>query len=219
MIDISAWMDNFLQTLTKTFGPRVWFAGLQGSYGRGEASDTSDIDAVVILDRLSSKDIRTYDAMLDRLPHRDLVCGFLAGKEDLLNWEPADLFQFYHDTTPYLGSLDGLLPLLDEASVNRAIKIGAGNLYHGCVHNMLHGKSEEVLRELYKTAGFVVQAVCFRETGHYIPSQTRLAQITDPEERKILETALGLKQGRTVEFDTMSEVLFAWAQKQIENAR
>lgn len=219
MIDISAWMDNFLQTLTKTFGPRVWFAGLQGSYGRGEATDTSDIDAVVILDRLSSKDIRTYDAMLDLLPHRDLVCGFLAGKEDLLNWEPADLFQFYHDTTPYLGSLDGLLPLLDEASVNRAIKIGAGNLYHGCVHNMLHGKSEEVLRELYKTAGFVVQAVCFRETGHYIPSQTRLAQIADPEERKILETALGLKQGRIVEFDAMSEVLFAWAQKQIENAR
>lgn len=219
MIDISAWMDNFLQTLTKTFGPRVWFAGLQGSYGRGEASDTSDIDAVVILDRLSSKDIRTYDAMLDRLPHRDLVCGFLAGKEDLLNWEPADLFQFYHDTTPYLGSLDGLLPLLDEASVNRAIKIGAGNLYHGCVHNMLHGKSEEVLRELYKTAGFVVQAVCFRETGHYIPSQTRLAQIAAPEERKILETALGLKQGSTVEFDAMAEVLFAWAQKQLENAR
>ena len=215
MIDISAWMDNFLQTLTKTFGPRVWFAGLQGSYGRGEASDTSDIDAVVILDRLSSKDIRTYDAMLDRLPHRDLVCGFLAGKEDLLNWEPADLFQFYHDTTPYLGSLDGLLPLLDAGAVNRAIKIGACNLYHSCAHNMLHERSEEILRDLYKAAAFTAQAVYFRETGTYIPSHTRLAEIAAPQERRILETALALKRGGKVDFEEMSGALFAWVQKRI----
>lgn len=35
MIDITAWMKSFLQTLDETFGSRVWFVGLQGSYGRG----------------------------------------------------------------------------------------------------------------------------------------------------------------------------------------
>ena len=35
MIDITMWMQNFLQILNKTFGDRVWFVGLQGSYGRG----------------------------------------------------------------------------------------------------------------------------------------------------------------------------------------
>ena len=54
MIDISVWTKNFLQTLNETFGNRVWFVGLQGSYGRGEAHDASDIDIVVILDRLSA---------------------------------------------------------------------------------------------------------------------------------------------------------------------
>ena len=43
MIDITAWMQNFSQTLNETFGNRVWFVGLQGSYGRGEAIETSDI--------------------------------------------------------------------------------------------------------------------------------------------------------------------------------
>ena len=38
MIDISTWMDKFLQTLTQNFGNRIWFVGLQGSYGRGEAT-------------------------------------------------------------------------------------------------------------------------------------------------------------------------------------
>lgn len=37
MIDITAWKSLFLQRLEETFGERVWFVGLQGSYCRGEA--------------------------------------------------------------------------------------------------------------------------------------------------------------------------------------
>ena len=65
MIEITAWMKEFLQTLNETFANRVWFVGLQGSYGRGEATETSDIDIVVILDQLSVTDIQKYNAMLD----------------------------------------------------------------------------------------------------------------------------------------------------------
>ena len=57
IIDITAWMDGFLKALNDTFGNRVWFVGLQGSYGRGETTETSDIDVVVILDELSALDI------------------------------------------------------------------------------------------------------------------------------------------------------------------
>ena len=35
VIDISVWMQDFLQTLNATFANRVLFVGLQGSYGRG----------------------------------------------------------------------------------------------------------------------------------------------------------------------------------------
>ena len=161
MIDITTFMNTFLQRLTETFGGRVWFVGLQGSYGRGEATETSDIDVVVILDELSASDIGAYHAMLDTLPHRELICGFVSGKKELLCWEPSDLFQFYYDTTPIQGSLDELLTIIDETALCRAIKIGACNIYHGCVHNMLHEKSEDILRGLYKSASFVVQAIAF----------------------------------------------------------
>lgn len=63
MINMTEWMQGFLQTLDDTFGNRVWFVGLQGSYGRGEATETSDIDVVVILDALSAVDIQSYSAM------------------------------------------------------------------------------------------------------------------------------------------------------------
>ena len=215
MIEITAWMNIFLQKLNSTFGSRVWFVGLQGSYGRGEAHDTSDIDIVVILDELSASDVQKYNAMLDTLSDRELICGFLSGKDELLKWEPSDLFQFYYDTTPIKGSLDALLPLLDKAAVDRAIKIGACNIYHGCVHNMLHEKSEDILRGLYKSASFVVQAITFKQTGTYIRFQKELLGVVSADERKIVEIFLKLKNGETIDFDTMSEELFAWVKKRI----
>lgn len=215
MIDITVWMQDFLQTLNETFANRVWFVGLQGSYGRGEATKTSDIDIVLILDELSASDIQTYNTMLDALPHREMICGFLSGKDELLQWEPSDLFQFYYDTTPIKGSLDELLTVIDDAAVGRAIKIGACNIYHGCVHNMLHEKSEDILRGLYKSASFVVQAIAFKQTGKYIKHQNELLDVVSADERKIIETFLKLKNGDAVEFDTMSEELFAWAKKLI----
>ena len=86
VLDITTWLNGFLQVLEDTFGERVWFVGLQGSYGREEATETSDIDVVVILDELSALDIKTYNTMLDTLSHRELICGFLSGKEELINY-------------------------------------------------------------------------------------------------------------------------------------
>ena len=215
MIDITVWMQNFLQSLNKTFPNRVWFVGLQGSYGRGEATDTSDIDIVVILDELSAMDIQTYNNMLDTMSHRELICGFLSGKKEIMNWEPSDLFQFCHDTTPIKGSLDEVMAVIDESAVNRAIKIGACNIYHGCVHNMLHEKSEDILRGLYKSASFVVQAIAFKQTGNYISRQKELLQDVSSNEQVIVETFMNLKNGGTVDFNLMSETLFAWSKKWI----
>ncbi len=215
MIDITAWMKKFLQILNDTFTNRVWFVGLQGSYGRDEATETSDIDIVVILDQLSVTDIQKYNAMLDTFPNREQICGFVSGKDELLNWEPSDLFQFYYDTTPIKGSLDELLAVIDKTAVNRAIKIGACNIYHGCVHNMLHEKSEDILKGLYKSASFVVQAITFRQTGRYIKHQIELRDIVSTDEMGIVDTFLNLKNGGTVYFKSMSEALFAWSKKWI----
>ncbi|MBQ7097456.1 MAG: nucleotidyltransferase domain-containing protein [Clostridia bacterium] len=215
MIDITAWMQNFLQTLNQTFSNRVWFVGLQGSYGRGEATETSDIDIVVILDKLSAMDIQTYNTMLDTLPHRELICGFLSGKKEIFNWEPSDLFQFCYDTTPIKGSLDEVMAVIDESAVNRAIKTGACSIYHGCVHNMLYEKSEDILRGLYKSASFVVQAIAFKQTGTYIRHQKDLLEVVCSDEREIVETFMNLKNGAKVDFNSMSNTLFAWAKKWI----
>jgi predicted nucleotidyltransferase len=215
-IDINIWTDKFLEALDETFPNHIYFVGLQGSYARGEATDKSDIDMVVILDKLSAEDIKSYNLMLDSLPNRELICGFLSGKDEILNWEPADLFQFYYDTKPIKGSLDELLTLIDNNAVDRAIKTSACNIYHGCVHNMLYDKSEDILRGLYKGASFALQAIAFRQTGKHISHQKDLLSVLSDEDRVICETFISLKNGGDTDFDVMSEALFIWAKKQIK---
>ena len=215
MTDIELWMNTFLCAVNDTFADRVWFVGLQGSYGRGEATETSDIDVVIILDQLSATDIQAYNAMLDGLPYRELICGFLSGKDELLNWESSDLFQFYYDTTPIKGSLNELLSVIDESAVDRAIQIGVCNIYHGCVHNMLHEKSKDILKGLYKSASFVVQAIAFKQTGNYIKHLKDLLGVVSSDEQEIVYTFVNLKNGGMIDFDLMSSILFDWTKKWI----
>ena len=216
MIDIFAWMNEFLQALDANFCDRVWFVGIQGSYGCDEAAENSDIDVVVIFDELLTSDISAYNAMLDTLPNRELICGFISGKDELLNWEPSDLFQFYYDTKPIVGSLNDLLPLITGEAVDRAVKIGACNIYHGCVHNMIYEKSQDALKGLYKSALFVVQAIAFKQKGEYFSSQKELFEKADDEQREIIDNFLKLKSGVHVDFQKASETLFAWAKATIE---
>ena len=215
MIELSAWIERYVELVGATFGNRVRFVGLQGSHGRGEATEASDIDMVVVLDTLDPADIAAYDAMLDALDHRELACGFLCGWEELLRWEPSDLFQFCHDTTPLLGSLDDVLARVGPDAVDRAIRIGACNIYHGCVHNLLYEKDADILRGLLKAATFVVRACVYRRTGTFCRRLDALMARADETDLPVLSAWIGVKNGQAVDFGGMSETLFAWAKGKI----
>ena len=210
MIDIHSWLEIFSGRLEERFHGRVWFSGLQGSYARGEAKETSDIDVVVILDTLSFGDLKSYHEMLDGLPEREKVCGFVSGRDELLNWETSDLLQFCYDTVPITGSLEEILALIDRDAVKRAVKIGACNIYHACVHNFLHERDDEILKGLYKSSVFVIQAEYFLRTGQYIRKHSELSGVVSEDEKRILSP-------EAAGFDELSRILFTWAGRLIKN--
>lgn len=212
--NINTWMKEYLNQLKFLFSSRLLFVGLQGSYGRNEATDSSDIDVVVILNHATPGDMKAYSSMLDTLQNREKVCGFISGQLELMNWERSDLFQFYHDTTPVFGNIDFLLPMIVKEDIHRAIRIGACNIYHMCGHNMVHEKNTEILKSLYKSAAFTVQAVYYDHTGTYIKQKTELISVLQPREREILQTGIALKKHSNMaqtEFDRLSELLFNWS--------
>lgn len=191
---IDDWVDKLVSKIKNEYGDRVAFIGLQGSYKRKEASDSSDIDIVVILNELTMQDLKKYRVIISQMPHKEKACGFISGQSEILNWEKSDLFQFYYDTQPIYGSIDYLLPLIGKADVKRAIKIGACNLYHACCHNFLYEKSSEILSALYKSAFFILQAKYFDETNQYISSKTDLAKHLNRIDKEILNICVNRKK-------------------------
>ena len=217
--NIDQWVKTYTEAMQKQFGNRVWFIGLQGSYGRGEATCTSDIDVVLILDTLSVQDLKLYAKLLDTLPNREKVCGFVSGKAEIEAWEKSDLFQFCNDTTPIIGSLAHLMNEISEADIKRAIRIGVCNIYHACVHNLLHEKSAEILKSLYKSAAFTCQAIVYLQTGVFEKKQVNLSQFLMPEDRLIIDTRLSLNSVDELskdEFTRLTDMLIKWSSEWIQ---
>lgn len=221
MLDISTWLEKYTATVQALFHRRVWFIGLQGSYARGEARANSDIDIVLILDQLTPPDLQAYGAVLDGLPYREKVCGFVSGRGELLAWAPWDLFQFYHDTVPVYGTLDDLQEKFSLADVWQAIHNGACNLYHQCVHNAVHEKSGDGLKALYKAAAFTLEAIGYVETGMYIRQKAALLAALPAQDREILSGCFALREKAELtpaEFSGYTAALLEWASRWIRRA-
>lgn len=211
MLEIEGWMRRYQARMTAQFGQRIKLIGLQGSHARGEAAADSDIDAVLILDKVDMGDLADYRAAADSLPGHELLCGFVAGAGELACWDPADRFQFYFDTKPLVGSLTQLIPVPGPADARRAVLLGACNLYHACSHNFLHARAPDALRALYKAAFFVLQAKYYCETGRYPHSRRALSECVSAADRPVLEQIAGKDGIGEASFDAATALLLAWA--------
>ena len=150
------------------------------------------------------------------------MCGFVSGKAEIEAWEKSDLFQFCNDTTPIIGFLDPLMNMITEADVKRAIRIGACNIYHVCVHNLLHEKSEAILKSLYKSAAFTCQAIVYLQTGVFEKKQANLSQFLMPEDKLVIEARLslnGVDDLSDEEFVSLTDILIEWASEWIQKVK
>ena len=189
--DVDIWLDITIKKLQEKFSQNLLFVGLQGSYNRGEATDSSDIDLIVILENLTFEDLKRYRLIIDSLPHKEKACGFISGKNELQKWSKADMFQFYYDTKSLYGKLEDIIkpPSLDE--IKQSIKISSENLYHSSVHSFVHSNNYvEDLQNLYKMTFFIFQAKYFVQTNNYIPTKKQLVGQLNETEKEILNICI-----------------------------
>ena len=86
MVEIDGYMERLIGLLQAQFGGLLLFVGLQGSYLRGEATEDSDIDAMVILSKLSPEMLRRYRRVIKTAGYEELSCGFICGREEMKSW-------------------------------------------------------------------------------------------------------------------------------------
>ena len=209
-MDINSFMESFKENLLRIFGDSLLFLGLQGSYGRGEAKETSDIDPVIILQHCGKEEILRYRAYIDTLSEKDILCGFVSSIDELRAWESADRAQLILDTKPVYRNLVELCPRITKDDIRRAVQQGACAIYHASSHNILHARDWSILPELYKSARFTIRMKHYLQTGVYLSAFRELIAVADKEEKTIIET-----QNPNTENDAF--MLLEWASNTIKD--
>ncbi len=219
MINKEIWMPDLIAKLNKQFGKRLLFVGLQGSYQREEADESSDIDVVIIIEELSLKDLNTYRSIIQTMPECEKICGFFCGKKELCNWPRYEIFQLQQDTKSYVGTLDDLIPAYDNNDIRQSIKIAAANLFHASCHNYLFGNPEARttdLKMLFKSIFFILQLAEYLRTGQYHCTKSELRQHLTGNEKIMLEISMRREESSDeirTNPENFYEMLIEWCKK------
>lgn len=110
MFKINDYTDALTAALEKEFSDRLLYLGLQGSYLREEATDSSDIDIMAIIDGLTADDLARYREVLISVRDYERSCGFICSAEDLTHWNPMEICHLLHTTGDLYGRLAHYVP-------------------------------------------------------------------------------------------------------------
>lgn len=213
MFDLQAYLSRLLSLLQQTFGARLLYLGLQGSYLRGEANESSDIDVMAVIDGLTEADLPRYRQALEQAGYFEKSCGFVCGKEELAAWNPLEICHLLHATQDLYGALAPLVPSYTEQDQRNFIKLSLNNLYHLLTHNSLHADEatrRDNLPAAYQSAFFILQDLHFLRSGDFLPDKAQLSQALDGLDRQIVETARRLKEGQAPDLSRDFPPLFQW---------
>ncbi len=220
--DINNYCEKLKEELRLAFGERLCYMGLQGSYLRGEATDQSDIDIMVILDGLTVTDMDLYREILGKVGDSERACGFICSLEDMKNWNPLEICQLKFTTKDLHGTLADFLPVWTREDEVNYVKMSLNNLYHALCHSYIHGSRENLksnLPSLYKSAFFILQNTYYLKSGEFVLTKVELVEKLGGVDRDVMETVMLLTKGIALDFDTHYEKLFTWCQGKINDLK
>ena len=213
MFKAEEYMQQLIAALENCFGERLIYVGLQGSYMRGEATEDSDIDPMVVLDSLTVADLDLYKQIIYKMESPEKSCGFICGKEDLKYWNPLEICHLLYTTKGYYGNLTELVPVYSEIDIRNFVKLSVNNLYHEITHRYIHASEEKNVASIvssYKSVFYILQNVYYIESSVFCLTKAELLERLTGEDRIVLDTAMALSNGDRYNFDSLFSALHRW---------
>ena len=215
--DIEIWLQEFTRKLFDEFSSRVKFVGLQGSCKRGEFTEDSDVDLLVVLDKLSFDDLEQYKMIVHSMPFYEKADGIICGQNEIYNCPKFQLFHLVYDTLPLHGNLLTLIPKFSREDVLSSVKINAANLFNEICHGYIYENNDvNVLKQGYKKTFFILQTLHFLKNNVYVGSKKELVLELAGEDKEIL---LILMNWNSLDVEDNTEFYFekllSWIKKRI----
>ena len=216
MFNTDVYIPSLIELLKADYHERLLYVGLQGSDLRGEATEHSDIDIMVVISDMSVADLAKYREAISSLKGYDKSCGFICGIEELQNWNPLEICHLLHTTKDYYGTLAKLVPEYTENDVRNFVKMSLGNLYHEICHRYIHAPKEKNIAKLaytYRSVFFILQNLYYLDSGKFIGTKKELREVLSGKDRLVLDTAISLSDGNEFDFDEAFALLFTWCKE------
>lgn len=218
-IDIEKYLAEFIELLQAEFGSSLLYVGLQGSYLRNEADEESDIDVMVILNKLGAEELALYRKLLLKMEYGERACGFICGRDELACWNRCEICHLLNSTKDYFGQLTEYVPEYTGRDHELHIKISLDNLYHQLCHMFLYASSAqkaEGLADAYKSAFFILQDMYFETMGEFKATKKQLLNsLTQQRDRDILNRLEILKRKEACDWNENFLRLFEWCRDKI----
>ena len=217
MFSAESYISRLLALLRDQFADRLVYVGLQGSYLRGEATENSDIDIMVVIDGLTPADLLAYRQTIESLGDFHKSCGFICSKKDLANWNPLEICHLLHSTKDYFGVLRELVPVYTEQDIRNFVKMSINNLYHEICHRYVHGDEDANVSRLpftYKGVFFILQNLHYLRTGEFIGTKRELLVQLKGNDRAVLERSMNREPAW--DFQESFDLLFHWCQETLQ---
>ena len=212
MVDLNDYLQKLIPECRFVFGERLLYVGLQGSYLRGEANETSDIDIMVIIDDFSVKDMDAYRGILEKIGDSEKACGFICGRDEIERWTPLEICQLKYTTKDLYGVLTDYLPAASREDEINYVKFSLGNLYHELCHRYIHADREKNILKFRRTCKglfFLIQNMHYLESGRFITTKRELKASVAEDDRLMLSMA---ELPDDFDFDRAFSSVFAWCQ-------
>lgn len=220
MINIESYISDLIPSLQNRFGSKLLYVGLQGSYLRGEATESSDIDIMVILDSLTVSDLDTYRSVIQSLDYYERSCGFICSKDDIAAWNPLEICHLIHSTKDYYGKLREFVPAYTEQDIRNFVKMSLNNLYHELCHRYIHSTPERnaaALPGTYKGVFFILQNLHYLNTGLFTPTREKLLAQLEGKNQAVLKRSMDFIHGEFFDFRESYELLLTWCQETLQS--
>ena len=216
MFDAQKYMHTLVRKLKEQFGERLVYVGLQGSYLRGDATEHSDIDPMVVIDELTTNDLLAYRQIIEEMDEPEKSCGFLCAKAQLAVWNRLEICHLLHSTRDIYGTLSALVPDFSAEDMRCYVRLSLNNLLHELIHRRIHGSDEKNIAHLpqtYKMVFFILQGLCWLEKGVFPGTLSEMRECVSNVDRTVFENTTAARKGKALNFEQDFETLFNWIQQ------
>ena len=158
-------------------------------------------------------------AIIHSLESYDKSCGFICGRDDLLNWNPLEIRNLLGSTKDHFGKLSDFVPSYSREDLRNFVKMSLNNLYHELCHRYIHAdarKNAASLPGTYKGVFFILQNLHCLRTGEFITTKAELLKVLGGKDNAVLERAMALKQGKYFDFTDSYALIFNWCRDTLQ---